>query len=170
VVKKVAPGVEIAEDRAQTSIVAAGYVNKHAGIVLVDLLAYLTRTEATSTVLRLRRTRTVQSVIIDPHSAGATLMTPRPDAEVTVTQPRRGDPTRGAAARCAGQCVAAVFRNFGRLWAALQTRSGLRPPQVGVLRRPRGPGRADAACVGRFGGRRLCASALTGAEARMWQR
>jgi hypothetical protein len=47
--KKVALGVEISEDRAHTSIVAAGYVSK--GIILVDLLAYVTGTEATPTVL-----------------------------------------------------------------------------------------------------------------------
>jgi hypothetical protein len=49
-VKRVALGIEISEDRAHTSIVAAGYVNT--GIVPVDLLAYLTGTDATSTVLR----------------------------------------------------------------------------------------------------------------------
>jgi hypothetical protein len=58
--------------------VSAGYVSE--GIVLVDLLAYLTGTEATSTFLRLRRTRTVQSVTIDPHSPGATLIKPLTDA------------------------------------------------------------------------------------------
>ncbi len=83
--KKVALGVEISEDRAHTSIVAAGFVSK--GIILVDLLAYLTGTEATWTVLRLGKTRTVQSVLIDPHSPGATLIKPLTDAEVRVTQP-----------------------------------------------------------------------------------
>jgi hypothetical protein len=47
----------------------------------------VTGTDATSTVLRLPKTRTVQSVLIDPHSPGATLIKPLTDAEVTVTQP-----------------------------------------------------------------------------------
>jgi hypothetical protein len=90
-VKKVSLGVEIAEDRRHTSIVGAGYVNKSQSIVLVDLLAYLTGTDATATVLRLRKTRKVQSVVIDPHSPGATLIKPLTDAEVTVTQPSTSD-------------------------------------------------------------------------------
>jgi hypothetical protein len=61
------------------------------GIVLVDLLAYLTGTGATATVLRLGKTRTVQSVIIDPHSPGATLIQPLTDAVVTVPQPSTSD-------------------------------------------------------------------------------
>jgi hypothetical protein len=52
----VALGIEISEDRAHTSIVGAGHVNTD--IVLIDLLAYLTGTDATSTVLRLGKTRT----------------------------------------------------------------------------------------------------------------
>jgi hypothetical protein len=55
-VKRVALGIEISEDRAHTSIVGAGHVNTD--IVLIDLLAYLTGTDATSTVLRLGKTRT----------------------------------------------------------------------------------------------------------------
>jgi hypothetical protein len=55
------------------------------------LLASLTGTDATSTVLRLRKTRTVQSVVIDPHSPGATLIKPLTDAEVHVTQPSTRD-------------------------------------------------------------------------------
>ena len=55
--RKVALGVEISEDRRHTSIVGAGYVS--ADIILVDLLACLTGTEATATVLRLGKTRTV---------------------------------------------------------------------------------------------------------------
>ncbi len=81
--------MEISEDRAHTSILAVGYVSK--GVVLVDLLAYLTGTGATSTVLRLRKTRRVQSVILDPHSQGATLIKPLTDAEVTVTRPSTSD-------------------------------------------------------------------------------
>jgi hypothetical protein len=49
------------------------------------------RPQATATVLRLRKTRTVQSVVIDPHSPGATLITPLTDAEVTVTPPSTSD-------------------------------------------------------------------------------
>lgn len=55
--------------------------------MLIDLLAYLTGTEATSTILRLRKTRTVQSVVIDPHSPGATLIKPLAEAGIEVTQP-----------------------------------------------------------------------------------
>jgi hypothetical protein len=46
------------------------------------LLAYLTGTDATSTVLRLGKTRTGQSVVIDPPH-GATLIRPLSDAGVT---------------------------------------------------------------------------------------
>jgi hypothetical protein len=88
-VKTVALGIEIAEDRRHTSIIGAGYVDQ--SIVLVDLLAYLTGTEATATVRRLHKTRTVQSVIIDPHSPGATLIKPLTDADVQVTQPSTSD-------------------------------------------------------------------------------
>jgi hypothetical protein len=42
-------------------------------------------------VQRLRKTRTVQSVVIDPHSPGATLIKPLTDAEVHVTQPSTRD-------------------------------------------------------------------------------
>jgi hypothetical protein len=55
------------------------------------LLAYLTGTDATATVLRLRKTRTVQAVVIDPPSPGATLIKPLTDAEVAVTQPSTSD-------------------------------------------------------------------------------
>ena len=51
------------------------------------LLTSLTGTDATSTVLRLGKTRTVQTVVIDPHSPGATLIKPLTGAEVNVTQP-----------------------------------------------------------------------------------
>jgi hypothetical protein len=81
--------VEISEARTHTSIVAADYLSKD--IILVDLLAYLTGTEATPTVPRLRKARTVQSVVIDPHSPGATLIKPLTDAEVGVTQPSTSD-------------------------------------------------------------------------------
>jgi hypothetical protein len=69
--------------------VSAGYVSE--GIVLVDLLAYLTGAQATSTFLRLHKTRTVQSVVIDAHSPGATLIKPLTDAAVTVTRPSASD-------------------------------------------------------------------------------
>jgi hypothetical protein len=80
--------IEISED-GRTPAWSAGYVSP--GILLVDLLAYLTRTDATSTVLRLRKTRTVRTVVIDPHSPGATLIKPLTDAEVHVTQPSTSD-------------------------------------------------------------------------------
>jgi hypothetical protein len=50
-VKRVALGIGISEDRAHPSIVGAGCVSK--GIVLVDLLAYIGGTEAAATVRRL---------------------------------------------------------------------------------------------------------------------
>jgi hypothetical protein len=65
--KRVALGIEISEDRAHTSIIGAGYVST--GVVLVDLLAYLTGTDATATVAAAGQ-RTAQSVVIDPHSPG----------------------------------------------------------------------------------------------------
>jgi hypothetical protein len=110
IAKKVALGVEISEDRAHPSIVGAGYVNKSQGVVLVDLLAYLTGTDATSTVLRLCKTRTVRSVFIDPHSPGATLIRPLTDAEVIVTQPSTSDiavAPRLVPRRARGRAVAA---------------------------------------------------------------
>jgi hypothetical protein len=70
-VKRVALGIEISEDRAHP-----------------PLSEPATRP---ATVLRLGKTRTVQSVVIDPHSPGATLIKPLTDAEVTVTQPSTSD-------------------------------------------------------------------------------
>ena len=55
------------------------------------LLTSLTGTDATSTVLRLRKTQKVQTVVIDPHSPGATIIRPLADAEVTMTPPSTSD-------------------------------------------------------------------------------
>jgi hypothetical protein len=88
-VKKVALGIEIAEDRSRTSIVGAGYISD--GIVLVDLLAYRSGTDAVTTVLRLWETREIHSTVIDPHSPAATLIRPLAEAGVEVTQPSTSD-------------------------------------------------------------------------------
>jgi hypothetical protein len=80
-------GVEIAEDRRHTSVVAAGAVE--GDVVLVDLKAYLDGPDATGVVLELLEERKAQAsdddplperkmraVAIDPHSPAATLIKP----------------------------------------------------------------------------------------------
>jgi hypothetical protein len=78
---EVALGVEIAEDRSHTSIVAAGAIDD-SDVILIDLVAYLPGTDAAGVVLELRETRTVVAVAVDPHSPGATLIKPLEDARV----------------------------------------------------------------------------------------
>ena len=77
----VALGIEIAEDRSRTSIVAAGPVDD-SDMILVDLVAYLDGTDAAGTILELRATRRVVAVAIDPHSPAATLLGPLRAAKV----------------------------------------------------------------------------------------
>lgn len=81
--------LEISEDRQHTSVVAAGRLAD--GLVLVELAAYLEGTDPTSTVLTLRETREVLTVVIDPHSNAATAIRPLEAAEVKVTRPTSGD-------------------------------------------------------------------------------
>jgi len=128
-VKQVALGVEISEDRTHTSIVAAGDVGK--GMVLVDLLAYLTGTEARPTILRLRKARTVQSVVIDPHSPGATLIKPLTDAEVTVTQPSTSD-IAVAQGTFLDELAAGRLRHAGQPELNAAVRHGTRRPLGGA--------------------------------------
>lgn len=83
-------GLQISEDRRHTSVAAAGHLD--GAMVLVELAAYLDGAgEAVSTVLGLRAERTVNAVVIDPHSPAATLIKPLTDAGVTVTQPSTVD-------------------------------------------------------------------------------
>lgn len=77
----VALGVEIAEARDHTSIVAAGPIDD-SDMILVDLVAYLDGTDAAGTILELRETRQVVAVAIDPHSPAATLLGPLRAARV----------------------------------------------------------------------------------------
>jgi hypothetical protein len=90
VLEKIALGIEIAEDRSRTSIVAAGWAEDD--VVLVELVAYLQRnTPAVDEVQRLRRDRHVLGVAIDPHSPAATLIRPLTDARVKVHEPTTRD-------------------------------------------------------------------------------
>jgi hypothetical protein len=77
-------GLEIAEDRSHTSIVAAGAMD--GGLVLISLLHYLPGTDAVGVVLGETEARPVQAVVIDPRSPGATLISPLLAAGVDVTE------------------------------------------------------------------------------------
>jgi hypothetical protein len=88
-VAEVALGIEIAEDRAHTSIVGAGRLE--GDLVLVDLLRYLDSTDPVGAVLALRAERTVLQVVVDPHSNAATAIKPLEAAGVTVTRPTSSD-------------------------------------------------------------------------------
>jgi hypothetical protein len=79
-------GIDIAEDRRHTSVVAAGAVE--GDVVLVDLRFYVDGPDATTVVLELIEerkapasdewfpSRKVRAVAIDPHSPAATLIKP----------------------------------------------------------------------------------------------
>lgn len=88
-VAEVALGIEISEDRAHTSVVAAGRLEHD--LVLVDLLAYLDGTDPVSSVLAIRAERKVLAVVVDPHSNAATAIKPLEAAKVKVTQPTSSD-------------------------------------------------------------------------------
>jgi hypothetical protein len=81
---QVAVGVEISEDRENTSVAVAGFAD---GVLVLELAAYLPGPDAgTGEVLALRAARTVLSVVVDPRSPGATLIRPLEAAGVAVTQ------------------------------------------------------------------------------------
>jgi hypothetical protein len=99
-------GVEIAEDRSHTSVVAAGPVEGE--IVLVDLRAYVDGPDAVAVVIGMLEERKppttaedsppgrkLRAVAIDPHSPAATLIRPLTDplrdAGVTLLQPSTSD-------------------------------------------------------------------------------
>jgi hypothetical protein len=88
-VGQAAMALEISEDRRHCSIVTAGRLRD--GLVLVDLAAYLSTTEPTTTVLQLREQLTVIAVVVDPHSHAATAIRPLETAGVKVTRPTSGD-------------------------------------------------------------------------------
>jgi hypothetical protein len=77
-------GIEIAQDRSRTSIVGAGRMDD--GYVLIALLHYLSGTDAVGAVLAETKDRTVDAVVIDPHSPAATLVLPLTAAGVEVTE------------------------------------------------------------------------------------
>jgi hypothetical protein len=82
--------VEISEDRAHTSIAAAGDMAD--GFLLVELAAYLDGPEAgVAGVLEMRRSRRVLRVVVDGRSHSATLLKPLAAAGVRVTQPSTSD-------------------------------------------------------------------------------
>lgn len=83
-------GVEISEDRAHTSIAAAGDIAED--MVLIELAAYLDGADSgVAQVLSLRAARSVLTVVIDPHSPAATLIRPLTEAGVVVTEPSTSD-------------------------------------------------------------------------------
>lgn len=82
-------GIEVAEDRNHSAIVAAGRLDD--GAALLDLLAYIEGSDAVPAVLTLRAERTVRGVVVDPHSPGATLIKPLVAAGVEVTEPTSSD-------------------------------------------------------------------------------
>jgi hypothetical protein len=77
-------GVEIAEDRQHTSIAAAGLIA--GGLVVVELVHYISGTDPVAEILALRKLRTVRAVAIDPRSPGATLVRLLRDAGVMFTE------------------------------------------------------------------------------------
>jgi hypothetical protein len=81
--------LEISEDRAHTSIVAAGLLEDD--LILLELAAYLDSTDPVAAVLRLREGRTVLAVAIDPHSNATTAIGPLEEAGVTVIKPNSVD-------------------------------------------------------------------------------
>lgn len=84
-------GLQISEDRAHTSIVAAGHIDDDKAIG-VQLAAYLDGVaSAVAEVLALRTVWTVNLVVVDPHSPAATLIKPLTDAGVAVTEPSTSD-------------------------------------------------------------------------------
>jgi len=89
-VTEVALALEIAEDRAHTSIVAAGRLDE-GDLVLLELARYLDGTDPTAAVLELRAERTVLVVVVDPHSHAATAIAPLEAARVAVTKPTSSD-------------------------------------------------------------------------------
>ena len=66
-------GIQISEVRSHTSVVAAGWVGDE---VHFELAAYIGGTEPVSEVLKLKATRTVSRVVVDPHSQAATTIRP----------------------------------------------------------------------------------------------
>lgn len=78
-------GVEIAEDRRHTSIVAASVMPDDCA--LIDLIRYLDGPDAVPALVELNATRTVLGIVIDPHSPAATLIGPLTEAGITVTTP-----------------------------------------------------------------------------------
>jgi hypothetical protein len=88
VVDKVTLGIEVSEDRAHCSVVAAGYVD--GDLILLDLV-YLDGADPVGAVLRLRGERRVLAVVVDPHSHAATAIRPLEAAHVKVTKPASSD-------------------------------------------------------------------------------
>lgn len=85
----VALGLQISQDRAYTSIAAAGRLD--GDIIAAELVAYLPGTDPVETVLKLRAERTVTAVVVDGHSPGATTIRPLTEAGVEVTEPSSVD-------------------------------------------------------------------------------
>jgi hypothetical protein len=77
-------GVEISEARDHVSVAAAGWVD--GGFILVELASYMSGTDPTYEVLRLRRECTVTAVALDPRSPAATALGPLIAAGVAVTE------------------------------------------------------------------------------------
>jgi hypothetical protein len=88
-VAECAIALEISEDRAHCSIVAAGHLPED--LVLLELAAYLDSTDPVAAVLELREERTVLAVVVDPHSHATTTIGPLEEAGVKITRPSSVD-------------------------------------------------------------------------------
>jgi hypothetical protein len=71
-------GIEVAEARDHVSVAVAGWVD--GGFILVELASYMSGTDPTYEVLRIRRERAVSAVALDPRSPAATALRPLTDA------------------------------------------------------------------------------------------
>jgi hypothetical protein len=77
-------GIEIAEDRQHTSVVAAGRID--GDLILVEPVHYIDGTDPVAEILALQKERTVRGIAIDPRSPGATLVKLLRNAGVMFTQ------------------------------------------------------------------------------------
>jgi hypothetical protein len=81
--------LEISEDRAHTSVVAAGHLDED--LILLELAAYISGTDPAAVVAELGRQPKPMAIVIDAHSNAATLLKPLEDAGFKITQPTSVD-------------------------------------------------------------------------------
>jgi hypothetical protein len=123
-------GVEIAEDRSHTSIVAAGLVD--GDVLLVDLVRYLDGPDGAGAVLDLRAERKVVAVAVDPHSPGATLIKPLEDARVKLMLPSTSDVVV-AHGDFLDTLAAGRLRHAGQAALTAAVRAGTQRPMGGAV-------------------------------------